>query len=173
MRRFGWMAGMVLLLAVTTRSASAQLPSSDRPVSARDTRDITYSARLALSDLAVTIRRGEVDRKLVNDPALSLALNKLVMASGRHSDTPPPRPEFGPLWDFRFEVLSVDTLGGGKVRVTTRAFLATSDDHGEALGILMEQRGQASWAVVGQEGLAARLQTMATNLAQAPRRAHD
>jgi hypothetical protein len=158
MKRLG--LALALLLLAAAPAAAQERRGETTP---REMTDSVFAARLFLDRLAETIRRGTADARSVPDAEVRTAAQR-VAAEARTRKRPRPNPNLGPAWDFSFEVVDVQPAGPNGLRVRARAVLATRPADAAPVTLVFRNRG--GWTLEAQEGLAARLNAIADQLAR-------
>jgi hypothetical protein len=160
---------LVLALALSSPRPSLTAQESSEQPTPRAISDSTYAARIFVDALAESIRRGQLDVRQVNDPAVAAAVATLATASAAHGRRP-PRADLGILWDVRVEVAEFRPEGRDTLRVMARVFLATvGDSAATPVALVLGRRGDR-WDLVAHEGLVARLGALARGFRSGGRR---
>lgn len=125
--------------------------------------DSTYAVRIAVDQLAESLRRGQLDSRHINDPELATATIRLATAA-RDRARRPPHPSMGNLWDLQIELFEFQPEGPAVLRAQARVFLAAAVDSSTRPVILTFLRRGDRWDLVAHEGFVLRLAELALHL---------
>mgnify|MGYP003579141925 CR=1 FL=1 len=156
----GFRALMVLAIGIVPAVPAQQVHDELTP---RAISDSTYAVRVALDELAESLRRGAPDPRWTGDAPLAAAVVDLTRKASARAPRR-PHPELGAAWDLQLKPVEFVANGERVLHVRAQVYLATEPDTSAALVRLTFQRHGDGWYFVEQEGLTSRLQAIANKL---------